>query len=197
MSEKEFPVSDIPIGEIVPDSANPNRGNPRGRKLIKSSLKKYGAGRSILLDEENNVIAGNKVLEAAKAQGFKKVQVVDVDGDTLVAVRRRDLNLKRDKKARELAIADSRAAQIDVEWDPDVLRGTDADLTTMFEPIELDRLLNDGKNSRQPNTIDLQPPPKMIWMLLGIPFNRFDDVQQYVAGLEENADISVQTSRDK
>jgi hypothetical protein len=189
-------VKTVPIGDLVQDSNNANRGTPRGRKTLKGSLKKFGAGRSILLDKDNTVLAGNKTLEEAKKQGFKKVLVIDTDGDTLVAVRRTDLDAK-DKKAQELAIADNRVGELDLAWDPEVLKQTEADLSELFEPLELDRLLNDGKNTRRADTIDLQPPPKMLWVLLGIPFNRFDVVQDHFAALEAEAEISVQSARNE
>jgi len=193
-------LSDIdfePIEDIKPDRNNPNRHTPRGKKLLKSSLKKFGAGRSILLDAENRVISGNATFEQARQLGYKKVMVVDSDGDTLVAVRRKDLNLEGDdKKARELAAHDNRVGQVDLEWDTDILKSTDVDLTELFEPIELDNLLNDGKGRKRIDKIDLQPPPKMIWILLGVPFNRFDEIQPHYQALEAISDISVQQARN-
>jgi len=43
-------------------------------------------------------------------------------------VRRGDLDLKKDKKARELAIADNRVGELDREWNPEVLATLDVDL---------------------------------------------------------------------
>lgn len=189
-------VRTIPITDIAPDPVNANKGTVRGRKLLNNSLKKFGAGRSILLDKDFTAMAGSKTLEEYKKRGGKKVIVVDADGDTLVAVRRTDLQAD-DKKARELAVADNRTSEVDLSWDTEILKTTNADLTEMFEPLELDRLLNEGKNSRQPNTIDLQLPPKMMWILLGIPFDRFDLAQEHLAALEAEAEISVQSARDE
>jgi hypothetical protein len=189
-------VKTIPIEEFVADPRNANKGTQRGKKMLRNSLKKYGAGRSVLLDRNNTVLAGNKTIEQAKALGFEKVQVVDTDGKTLVAVRRTDL-AAGDKKTMEMAIADNRINEVDLSWDADVLKDTDADLTGLFDPLEFDRLTNDGKNSKPPNTLDLQPPPKMIWILLGIPFNRFDTVQEHLAALEQEAEISVQSARNE
>jgi hypothetical protein len=195
-TDDKVSVRTIPIADLAPDANNANRGTPRGRKALKNSLKKLGTGRSVLLDKNNTVLAGNKTLEQYKSLGYEKVIIVPSDGKTLVAVQRTDLEAQ-DKKAQELAIADNRVAEVDLAWDPEVLRETDADLTELFEPLELDRMLNDGKNSRQPNTIDLQPPPKMMWILLGIPFARFDVVQGHLAALEAESEISVQSARDK
>ena len=189
-------VKTVPIEELVQDQNNANKGTQRGRKMLRGSLRKLGAGRSILVDKNGTTLAGNKTLEEAKKQGHKKVVVVETDGDTLVAVQRSDL-AAGDKKATELAIADNRVGEVDLQWDVDVLKDTEADMNDMFDAVELDRLLNDGKNSRPPNTLDLQKPPKMVWILLGIPFNRFDVVQEHLAALEEEADISVQSARDK
>lgn len=189
-------VRTIPVEDLVQDDHNANRGTVRGRKALKNSLKKFGAARSILVDKNFTTLAGNKTLEEYVKQGGKRVIVVDSPGDTLIAVRRTDLQAD-DKKAQELAIADNRVAEVDLSWDPEVLKQTDADLEEMFEPLELDRLLNEGKNSRQPNTIDLQPPPKMVWILLGIPFTRFDLVQEHLSALESESEISVQSARDE
>jgi hypothetical protein len=49
------------------DGKNANRGTKRGREFIEGSLKKYGLGRSILLDKDGTVIAGNKTLDAFRA----------------------------------------------------------------------------------------------------------------------------------
>jgi len=112
--------ADMSLDEVTLDGRNANQGTKRGRELLAESLKTLGAGRSILLDRCNRVVAGNKTVEQAKALGLR-VRIVDSDGRALVAVRRSDLDLERDPAARELAIADNRVAEIDLKWDPDVL----------------------------------------------------------------------------
>lgn len=196
-SNDPTPNENMSINDLLLDENNPNRGTPRGRKLLKRSLKKLGAGRSILLDSENRVISGNKTLEAAKSLGFTNVRIVDSDPNTLIAVRRPDLNLETDKKARELAISDNRVSELDLSWNPEVLKTTDVDLAELFEPIEYDNITNEGKGHKRTDKIDLQKPPKMIWILLGIPFDRFDLIQEPLAAIEAEAEISVQQNRDK
>jgi hypothetical protein len=188
-------VRTIPIADVATQAENANKGTERGRKLLKQSLKKHGAGRSVLLDKNFQALAGSKTIEEYRKQG-KEIIVVDSDGTKLIAVRRTDLDAG-DQSAQELAIADNRVNEVDLAWDTEILKTTEAELEEMFEPIELDRLLENGKNSRQPNTIDLQPPPKKMWILLGIPFNRFDLVQEHLAALEAEADISVQSARNE
>lgn len=53
------------LADLQPDSRNANRGTQRGRGLVETSLQKYGAGRSVLVDRNGVLIAGNKTTEAA------------------------------------------------------------------------------------------------------------------------------------
>jgi hypothetical protein len=87
------------------DEKNANRGTRRGAEMLDYSLSELGAGRSILVDRDGHIIAGNKTVEAARRAGYKRVVLVPSDGSTLVAVQRSDLRIDS-KKARELAIAD-------------------------------------------------------------------------------------------
>ena len=47
------------LSDIQPDKNNANRGSARGSALIKASLKKYGTGRSIVVDKHGVAIGGN------------------------------------------------------------------------------------------------------------------------------------------
>ena len=106
----------LKVSDVTLDEKNANRGTTRGREFIEGSLKRYGLGRSILLDKDGTVIAGNKTLEAFRAAG-KEIVVVGTQGDALIAVQREDLTINS-KKGRSLAIADNRASEIGLEWIP-------------------------------------------------------------------------------
>ena len=81
------------------DPRNANRGTPRGRALLESSLREYGAGRAVLTDRDDVLIAGNKTFEVAQRLGLP-TRVIETDGQELVVVRRRDLHLASDPKAQ-------------------------------------------------------------------------------------------------
>lgn len=133
------------LSDLTPDTRNANKGTPRGRKLVRESLKRYGAGRSILLDKNGAIIAGNKTAEAAGAVGMKDVQVVKSDGSKLIAVQRTDLDIN-DRAARELAIADNRASELGLDWNLDVLKDfkvEDVDLAPFWDSNELAGLLGE------------------------------------------------------
>lgn len=137
----------VPIAQLILDEKNANKGTKRGRELLGESLEKYRAGRSVVLDRRDRVIAGNKTVEAARAAGMKSVSVIESDGSSLVAVQRADLDLKRDKRARELAIADNRVSEIDLKWDPEVLASLDVDLSQFWNEGELNSLLKDFRST--------------------------------------------------
>lgn len=49
------------ISDLVPDANNYNKGTEFGAGLIEKSIRNLGAGRSILLDKNGKVIAGNTI----------------------------------------------------------------------------------------------------------------------------------------
>ena len=117
----------ININELTQDQHNFNKGTAKGKKLMNKSLKELGAGRSILLDKNGNIIAGNKTQLAAIEAGITKVRVIETTGDELVAVKRTDVDLDS-KKGREMALADNAASRLNLEWDKVELQSVTAEL---------------------------------------------------------------------
>ena len=116
-------IEAVTLADIQPDAHNANRGTERGTFMIRRSLEKLGAGRSILLDSKGRIIAGNKTAEAAGDIGLDDVIIVRTRGDKLVAVLREDLDLDDPAgQARELAYADNRAGQVSLDWEPAVIQ---------------------------------------------------------------------------
>jgi len=82
------------ISDLKPDSHNANKGTERGKGMIEASLRKVGAGRSIVVDKDGRIIAGNKTVENwASIANDDDVQVIQTDGKKLVVVQRTDLDL--------------------------------------------------------------------------------------------------------
>lgn len=112
------------LADLTPDGENFNRHTEFGQKLLEDSLRKFGAGRSILVDKDGNIIAGNSTTETAAAIGMEDVIVVPTDGKKLVVVQRTDLTLDS-PEGRELALADNITA----------LKGIDLDLAKVQETL--------------------------------------------------------------
>lgn len=108
------------VEQLIPDNKNFNKGTEFGQHLIEESLRKFGAGRSILLDKNNRIIAGNKTIENAAIVGLENVIIVETDGNQIVAVKRKDIDLDS-AKGRELALADNATSKANLAWDMDII----------------------------------------------------------------------------
>ena len=101
---------------IKMDSRNYRKHNDRNKDLIRKSLNECGAGRSIVIDNNDEIIAGNGIYEQAQELGIK-TKIVETDGSELVVVKRTDLNTD-DEKRKKLAIMDnstSDSSEFDIE----------------------------------------------------------------------------------
>lgn len=154
------------LADLTPDPANARKHTPRNVGTIVDSLHAVGAGRSIVIDEAGMILAGNATVEAAAQAGIERVQIVDSDGETLIAVRR--TGLTPEQKTR-LALADNRAAEL-ATWDTDVLAQLQADapdvLAGLWRADELANLL-------QTDPVD----PAALWA--GMPEFEQPDVQSW------------------
>ena len=102
--------------EIKFDKRNYRKHNQRNKDLIKKSLEECGAGRSIVIDNEGEIIAGNGIYEQAKALNIP-VKIIESDGSELVVVKRTDLATD-DEKRKQMAVMDnstSDSSEFDLE----------------------------------------------------------------------------------
>lgn len=113
-------VIETNIESLVPDNNNFNKGTEYGDHLMDESLRRFGLGRSILIDKNNRIISGNKTAEKAADIGFTDVVVVEVDGNQLVAVKRKDIDLDS-AKGREFALADNATGKANLAWDEELI----------------------------------------------------------------------------
>lgn len=111
------------ISELKFDDKNFNKHTQKGMGLLEKSLQQFGAGRSILIDKDNNIIAGNGIVEAAGQVGLDKVKIIETDGTEIVAVKRTDVSLNS-AQGREMALADNATGAADLEWDEPAIEET-------------------------------------------------------------------------
>ena len=122
------------LSDLQQDPENANKGTPQGNKLLKKSLQEGLAGRSLLAAADLTVLAGNKTLAAAQELGMKEAVFVETEGDALIVHVRKDIANSKTKRARKLALADNRVAELNLSWD-DAILGSFA---------EFDKTLLDG-----------------------------------------------------
>ena len=110
----------VKLSDLTPDDKNFNKGSEFGASLIEKSFRKFGAGRSILIDKNNRIIAGNKSFENAMSIGIEDVQIVESDGTKIIAVKRTDIDLDT-PQGREMALADNASAKANIVFDAEVV----------------------------------------------------------------------------
>lgn len=102
--------------EIKFDTKNYRKHDERNKRLIRASLKELGAGRSILVDKNGVIVAGNGTYEQAHKLKMP-VKVIETDGKELVVVKRKDLDTN-DAARKKLAVMDnstSDSSQFDID----------------------------------------------------------------------------------
>jgi hypothetical protein len=184
-------TKEIKVADLQFDNKNFNKHTEFGMSLIEKSLRKNGAGRSILIDKNNRIIGGNGVVENAGQIGMEDVIVVETDGTKLVAVKRTDIDLDS-KQGREMALADNATAAADLSWNTD-------ELQKAIDDFEIDtdkwgvRLHDDGtaffngeRNGEANDEYDEftdKFKPKLTTDDCYTPAEVYDEVAKYVRGI--------------
>lgn len=188
------------LSDLTPDDANANKGTERGGYMIGRSVEKYGVGRSILLDKNLRIIAGNKTTEAAGAAGIDDIILVHTTGNQVVGVVRDDLDLD-DTNARELAYADNRTAEVSLAWDAeqmarDLIAGVD--VTDFWRQEEIDALVDGAMGDSdamagEEKTIELAGFQR-THILLSFPPSKLVDIESYLQSILTVQGVSMEQS---
>jgi len=149
------------INNLKSDHKNARKRTDRSAKLIAESLQRYGAARSIVIDEDNRILAGNGTIEGAKQAGIKNVRVIETDGSEIIAVKR--TGLTEDEKVG-LALADNRSSDLS-DWDAQMLQqlSEEHDIAPWFEQEDLDEIIGEVEQlpaEGNTNPDDVSEPPE-------------------------------------
>ena len=137
------------------DPRNYRKHDERNISLIKKSLLDCGVGRSIVIDNNDVIIAGNGVFEQAQALGLN-VRVIESDGKELFAIKRTDLSTS-DGRRKLLAMADNRTSDTS-EFDFDLLKEDFNDGILEDFDIWFDDLVDDEDPHVDTDDDDFVPP---------------------------------------
>ena len=99
--------------DLKQDGNNYRKHSDTNKARIKKSIDEAGLGRSVVVDADGVLVAGNGVQQVIDPE--TPVRVVETDGTELVVVKRTDLHTG-DPRRKTLALADNSTAD-DVEWD--------------------------------------------------------------------------------
>ena len=99
--------------DLIQDEHNYRKHSDTNKARIRKSIDEAGLGRSVVIDADGVLIAGNGVQQVIDKD--TPVRVIETDGTELVVVKRTDLHTD-DPRRKTLALADNATAD-DVEWD--------------------------------------------------------------------------------
>lgn len=111
-SKTTIEVETVDLESIAFDPNNYRQHPEDNLAIITNSITDLGFARSIVVDENNQLIAGEGATRGSISAGLKKAIIIDVEGDQVVAVRR--TNLSAEQKER-LKVIDNRANETS-EW---------------------------------------------------------------------------------
>lgn len=121
----------VAVGDLKHDPKNARKHDTKNLDSIKGSLTEFGQMKPIIATRDNVVIAGNGTLEAARALGWKEIDVKYTD--------------LTPEKAKAYALADNRTSEL-ASWDMDILRESLVDLSKIgFDLAHIGFDLNDQK----------------------------------------------------
>lgn len=119
--------------------ANPNGHTERGMDSLEKGMDKFGWMGAMTAAADGVVIDGNARHETAYMKFGERVLIIETDGTVPIINQRTDVKDSKDEKARLMAVAANRIAELNLAWDMDVVvADKDApDMQPYFSPSEL------------------------------------------------------------
>ena len=152
------------IKDLKQDERNYRKHNKKNLDLIKKSVSEVGLGRSVVIDNENEIVCGNGLVSTLDKN--TPIKVIETDGSELVVVKRTDLKTN-DEKRKQLAIMDnstSDSSEFDLDSlqaDFDVEQLQDWGLDVEFESLEEQEIIED----EVPEEVETRAKLGDIWQL--------------------------------
>jgi len=108
----------VKVDKVIPYAMNSRTHDDKQVTQLAASIREFGFTNPILIDLENNIIAGHGRLMAAKKLGMEEVPAIVVTG-------------LDERKRRALVIADNKLA-LNAGWDDEILKNELSDLAGDF-----------------------------------------------------------------
>jgi DNA modification methylase len=113
-----YETKPVAVVDLIPYAMNSRTHSDEQVAQIAASIREFGFTNPVLVDEQNNLIAGHGRLLAARKLGMSDVPAVIVTG-------------LDERRRRALVIADNKLA-LNAGWDEEILRNELADLAADF-----------------------------------------------------------------
>lgn len=143
MTSKAKPKDEPAAVEFRPARHNANLHSQRGLGMLTRAMRERGYVAPMTAVADGEVIDGSSRLEAAEdVFGGIEPLVIDHDGSRPIIMRRIDIPSADDPRAVAIALEANRIAEVNLQWDPEVLADIAADgevdLADLWDQHELD-----------------------------------------------------------
>lgn len=174
----------VKASALRPHPSNWRTHPPEQQVALRASLKEIGFARSLLAYEDPEW--GLTLIDGHLRQEIHGNQLVDVE----------IVDLTRDEAKKLLATVDSVAGL--AESDDEKLAALVAEIEAESEEFAdlLAQLIGESEpeGEVQLSTVNVQPPPKMAWVLIGLPTVRFGEIAERVEALAKVEGILLEST---
>lgn len=109
------------LSEFRPQSANANKHTERGLRMLDDAMSEDGYVAPATATADGEVIDGSARLERAYDKFKDEAIIIEHDGTKPIIAVRTDIPNANTKEAKRIAVRANRIAQVDLEWNPEVL----------------------------------------------------------------------------
>lgn len=139
----------VTLSDFRPQAENANAHSERGMGMLDHSMATVGWFGAMTTAADNEVVDGSARLETAYTRFGEGVEPItlEIDGTRPVVLKRIDIPNANHPKAKEIAIAANRVAEVNLAWQSDVLSSLkeEIDLRAYFFEPEVDDILKEGR----------------------------------------------------
>lgn len=159
----------VKIKDLKPNKNSARLHSDKNKHVLCSAVQHFKILNPPMIDQKNNIIAGNLRYEVAKELGYEEIQVIQIEHLSEDDIR---AFIIAENKIAEMANWDKEILKIDLQYLTDI--GYDTSLTG-FEVAEIDLIINDiaiesTSDDELPDVSEITPRSKLgyIWQQIFI-----------------------------
>lgn len=171
-------------GEFRPQGVNANSHTQRGIGMLGDSMNRDGYVTPMTAAANGEIIDGSARLEVSNERLGDDVIVIEHDGKKPIITVRTDVPNADTDMAKRIAVAANRVAELNLNWDRNVLESLNMDLTSFFAPYELEKLLLTA-NPNDPNGLwkgmpEFNQEDQLAWKSVRVNFRNAEDMKKFI-----------------
>lgn len=158
-------LSDDRLDKFRPQRRNSNKHTQRGGGMLEASMRQYGYVAPMTAAADGEIIDGSARIETSATVFGDDVLVVHHDGTKPVIMVRDDIASADTPEARAISVAANRIAQVNLEYDAEVILGdlqAGVDLSGLWFEHELDAMLNGLAGEDVDHAAEWQGMPEFV-----------------------------------